>query len=318
MANLNTAISPSPVVTVRNKDGTTASGYTGNVTMALSENPTNATLGGTVTVAAAAGVATFSNLTLNRSGKGFKLRATGAEQSGVTPRPTTSAAFTIPTRCVFTIQPVGTAAPDDIMTPFQVTIKDTAGNTDTAYNGEITVALYTGAGLGILGGFTTRLAVSGVADFSGMSIDSNGTYSLRATADAVTTGYSPAPVISNSFTIPYSEILSIGVEEYSATWWGFNSGNAAIGDPFGTATPSTVNGSDLWTIYQELGSSTKIIIEGTHAATFFTQVVTSTATLLTAAASFSTDNDGVNFWSIWDWGSPIFNTAEYTTNATFT
>jgi len=147
MANLNTALTPAPVITVVNKDGSTASGYTGNVTMALATNPSNATLGGTATVAATAGVATFSNLTLNRSGKDFTLRATAAAQGGYTPKARVSRPFTIATRCVFTTQPVGVAAADDILPTFTVTIQDSAGNTDTAYNGEITVALYRGAGL---------------------------------------------------------------------------------------------------------------------------------------------------------------------------
>jgi len=182
MANLNTALTPAPVVTVQNKDGTTATGYTGNITMALATNPSNATLGGTATVAATAGVATFSNLTLNRSGKDFTLRATAAAQGGYTPKARVSRPFTIATRLVFTIQPASVAAPDDIIPPFQVTAQDSLGNTDTAYTGEVTVALYTGAALGILDGFTTRTAVAGVADFSGLSIDAEGTYSLRATA----------------------------------------------------------------------------------------------------------------------------------------
>src|SRR5690606_32103157 len=112
MANLNTAITPAPVVTSVTKGGVVASGYTGNVTMSLDNNPTNATLGGTTTVAASGGVATFSNLTLNRSGKDFTLRATGASQGGVTPRATTSNKFSIPTQLVFTTQPTGVAAPD--------------------------------------------------------------------------------------------------------------------------------------------------------------------------------------------------------------
>jgi hypothetical protein len=182
MANIETAITPAPVVTVRNKDGSTATGYTGDITVALATNPTAATLTGTTTIAATAGVATFSDLELTRSGKGFTLRATAEAQGGYTPRAQVSRPFTIATRLVFTIQPVGVAAPDDIIPPFQVTAQDSLGNTDTAYAGEITVALYTGAGLGILAGFTTRLAVAGVADFSGLSIDAEGTYSLRATA----------------------------------------------------------------------------------------------------------------------------------------
>jgi len=314
MAVLTTAMSPAPVVTVVNKSGSTAVGYTGNITMSLSVNPTGATLGGTVTVAATAGVATFSNLTMNRSGKNFKLLATGATQGSVTPRTKVSEAFTISTQLTFTTQPSATQ-PDALFTVV-VAAKDTAGTTDTAYTGTITISLYSGSGT--LSGTLSRAAVSGVATFTGLSIDDEGTYSLNATGTEVSTAYLPAPAVSSTFTISNNQVISVTVTEYSGTWWGYNSGNAAIIDPFGSITPTTVDGSELFTIYQESGSSTRIIIEGTHAATFFTSVATSTNTLLTSAAAFSTDNDGVNFWSIWDWGVPIFNTAESTTNATFT
>jgi len=204
MANLNTALTPAPVITVVNKDGSTASGYTGNVTMALATNPSNATLGGTATVAATAGVATFSNLTLNRSGKDFTLRATAAAQGGYTPKARISRPFTIATRLVFTVQPTGVNNPDDILPGCEVTVQDAAGNTDTEYNGEITLSLYTGAALGILSGFYIRAAVNGVATFTGLSIDGAGTYSFRATAQVIDRAYNPAPAISNTFPVgPY-------------------------------------------------------------------------------------------------------------------
>ena len=50
---------------------TTASG---NVSVAFASNPTGATLGGTLTVTASAGVASFTNLTINKTGSGYTLR----------------------------------------------------------------------------------------------------------------------------------------------------------------------------------------------------------------------------------------------------
>lgn len=217
MANLNTAISPAPVVTVRTKSGAVATGYTGNVTVSLGENPSLATLGGTTTVAASAGVATFSNINLNRSGKGFTLVATAAEQGGYTPKAVTSSPFSLPTRCVFTTQPVGTTV-DSIMDTFTVTVRDSAGNTDTNYAGEVTLLIYTRSGLGVLSGLTSRNAISGVANFSGISVDAEGSYSLLATAGTSTTAYTPAPVVSNPFSIGD---LSIEFESSPSSALGF-------------------------------------------------------------------------------------------------
>lgn len=257
MANLNTALTPSPVVTVVNKDGTTATGYTGNVTMALGTNPTNATLGGTTVVAASSGVATFSNLTLNRSGKNFTLRATAAAQGGYTPKARVSRPFSIPTRCVFTTQPVGVAVPNAIIPPFQVSVQDSAGNTDTNYNGEITLALYAGAALGILSGLFIRNAVNGVADFSGLSIDASGDYSLRATAEESNTAYSPAPAISNTFPVgPYTltviaDISDLNVKtafttKYGAIPSGAYTLNVNIASGVVISSTSTSNAALTW------------------------------------------------------------------------
>jgi hypothetical protein len=302
MANIETAITPAPVVTVRNKDGSTATGYTGNITVALATNPTAATLTGTTTIAAAAGVATFSDLELTRSGKGFTLRATAAAQGGYTPRAQVSRPFTIATRLVFTIQPVGVAAPDDIIPPFQVTAQDSLGNTDTAYAGEVTVALYTGAGLGILAGFTTRLAVAGVADFSGLSIDAEGTYSLRATGTEVFTAYAPAPVISNSFKIPNDYVLT--AVQINGTDVGKN---ASVG----SILPTTYLGSNIkilfaeyqgppfpfWNVYLFL--ETDMLPQD-----YFTTLVLNGQTFLSADAVYATPGGGV---TTWQWGDNTDN-----------
>ena len=51
------------------------SSFTGSVTVAISNNPGSSTLGGTITANAVAGVATFSNLTLNKVGTGYTVDA---------------------------------------------------------------------------------------------------------------------------------------------------------------------------------------------------------------------------------------------------
>ncbi|MGH7674278.1 MAG: hypothetical protein ACREMV_03320, partial [Gemmatimonadales bacterium] len=70
------AISPSVVVGARDPFGNPAGGFAGTVTMGIGNNPGGATLGGTPAVAASGGVATFPNLTLNRTGSAYTLVAT--------------------------------------------------------------------------------------------------------------------------------------------------------------------------------------------------------------------------------------------------
>lgn len=69
------SITPAIVVTATDAANHTATTYTGNVTLSIGTNPGTSTLGGTVTVAAVAGVATFSNITLNHAGTGYTLGA---------------------------------------------------------------------------------------------------------------------------------------------------------------------------------------------------------------------------------------------------
>src|SRR5205823_8653445 len=83
------AITPAVEVTAQDASGNTATGFTGNLTVAIGTNPSSGTLTGTLTHAAVGGVATFSGLSIDKAGTGYTLTATGAAT-------TTSSAFTIP------------------------------------------------------------------------------------------------------------------------------------------------------------------------------------------------------------------------------
>ena len=83
----------SPAVTVMVVDqykNVVTSDNTDQVTIALGTNPSGATLGGTGTVKVSAGVAKFSNLTLNLAGSGYTLRASNSAMGSAT-----SAAFNV-------------------------------------------------------------------------------------------------------------------------------------------------------------------------------------------------------------------------------
>src|SRR5205814_3454212 len=73
-----TVITPAVEVTAQDAGGNTASGFTGNITVAIGTNPSSGTLSGTKTVAAVAGVATFSGLSIDKTGRGYTLTATTA------------------------------------------------------------------------------------------------------------------------------------------------------------------------------------------------------------------------------------------------
>jgi hypothetical protein len=83
------AISPAVTVEIRNASNQLVTAATNQVTLTIATNPDNAALSGTISVPAVGGVATFSNLSLNKVGTGgYTLNATA---SGFTP--VTSAPF---------------------------------------------------------------------------------------------------------------------------------------------------------------------------------------------------------------------------------
>ena len=63
---------------------TTASG---TVSVAFANNPTGATLGGTMTVTTSGGVASFTNLTINKTGSGYTLRVSSSGLASATSNP---------------------------------------------------------------------------------------------------------------------------------------------------------------------------------------------------------------------------------------
>ena len=65
-------------VEAEDSSGNLESSFNGTVTVALASNPGGATLGGTLTVTASQGVATFSGLTLTTAASGYTLVVSGS------------------------------------------------------------------------------------------------------------------------------------------------------------------------------------------------------------------------------------------------
>ncbi|HET9707443.1 MAG TPA: hypothetical protein VFP39_03975, partial [Gemmatimonadales bacterium] len=188
-------ITPAVQVTVEDALGNTATTFGGIVNVAIGNNPSGGTLGGTASLAAAAGVATFSGLSIDKIGAGYTLVASSTGLTGVT-----SAAFDITaggaTQLVFSTQPTTATAGATISPAVQVTAKDALGNIASGFTGTVTVAIGTNPAGGNLSGTKTVAAVAGVATFSDLSINRNGTgYTLTAKTSGL------AQIVSNAFDI---------------------------------------------------------------------------------------------------------------------
>ena len=178
---------PTVKVTAQDVLGNTDTLFTGNITVAIGANPGGGSLAGTLIVAAVKGVATYSDLAINKSGTNYKLQATSGALS-----PAASAFFDIiagtATKLAFTVDPVITqAAPATITPAVEVSGEDDLGNTDLTYTGSVSIAIGTNPSSGVLTGTTPVTAVNGVARFTDLTIDKVGNgYTLNATASLVT------------------------------------------------------------------------------------------------------------------------------------
>jgi hypothetical protein len=180
------AIAPAVQVAARDGEGNTLASFTAPIVVALGSNPAGGTLSGTQTVNAVAGVATFTDLRIDRAGGGYTLvaSATGPAAAtsnafGITPGPavqldiTTQPSATAESGVPFSQQPV-------------IQLRDAAGNA-VSHDG-VAVEAVIASGGGTLGGTTAVLTnASGVAAFTDLMITGPvGPHTLQFGATALT------------------------------------------------------------------------------------------------------------------------------------
>jgi adhesin/invasin len=187
-ATAGVAIAPAVEVTAFDALGNVATGFSGNVTVAIQTNPGGGTLSGTTPQPASNGVATFNDLSINKSGAGYTLSATATSVTGAT-----SASFNIrpaaATHLVITIQPRDTVAGDVINGSggIRVAARDAFDNRDTAFTDSVRAVIVTNPGGATLSGTKALKDTAGVALFTTLSIDKVGTgYTLGFTASGLT------------------------------------------------------------------------------------------------------------------------------------
>lgn len=189
-SNVATGVVMSPAMVAKaTTDGTTVdTAFTGNAVVTVASG--SATVGSGGTVACVAGVATFSALVLNGSGP-VTLTVTMAGYVAAT-----SASFTVMVPAlIVTTQPPVISNTGAVLSTVQVKATTDGTTIDTAFVGNITVALNlpTGAS-GSLAGTLTKAAVAGVANFTDLAITGDGAgYTITATA-ATYTSVTTSPV----------------------------------------------------------------------------------------------------------------------------
>jgi hypothetical protein len=194
------AFGTQPVVAVKDAFGFTVTSDTTSVTLAIKSGTgtAGASLSGTNTVSAVAGVASFSGLSIDKSGSGYVLTATDGSLTTAD-----SSAFTVSVgqaaKLTFTTQPGGTITGGTAFaTQPVVAVQDAGGNTVTGNSSQVSLAIKGGTGTsGATLSCAPVNAVSGLATFSGCKIDKSGSgYVLTATDGSLTTADSSAFTVS--------------------------------------------------------------------------------------------------------------------------
>jgi len=235
-----TPINPAVAVTVQDAFGNTVTLATDAVTIAIAANPGSATLSGTSTVAAVAGIARFTDLSITKAVAGYTLVASSGSLA-----PGTSGAFTIvagpPAQALFAGQPSDVQA-NMAMAPVTVSISDAFGN---AASGSVAVAIegnpWGGPGTkpGRLSGTLTMSAPNGSATFADLRVDKPGDgYTLRASSGTASGVSTPFHVRLTFSTVVAGVAHTCSLASTGAYCWGNN-----YGGRLGVTTGSTVDDS---------------------------------------------------------------------------
>ena len=191
------SISPALQVAIQDNAGNTVRNATDPVTIAIGNNPGASTLSGNVTRDAVNGIATFNDLSLNRSGTGYELVASSGSFASAT-----SLGFIVDpgvaSQLVFTVQP-SNAKRSAIITPaIQVEVRDANGNPVTNSLSSVVLALGNNPGGGTLQGSSVQPTINGIATFADLRIAGGAGghgYTLNATSAGL------PPTTSSPFNI---------------------------------------------------------------------------------------------------------------------
>ncbi len=234
-ANATAAISPSVTVQVLDAANNPAPGASNAITLAIGTNAGSGTLSGTKTVNASGGVATFSDLSIDKVGTGYTLTASATGLTGVT-----SNGFNITTGDAASIAFV--AGPSDTeaggtMADVAVKVTDAGGN---PVSGESVTLDSTGLASTPSGSQPTGL--DGVATFSGPDLSVTtpaGPYTKTASdaAASLTTDPADFSVTAGSPAISFTKQPTDTLVNQAIAGQGGGGVEVTLEDTFGNPVP---------------------------------------------------------------------------------
>lgn len=242
-ALVGSVIAPPVQVAIQDAFGNTVASASNAVSLAITTNPGSGSLGGTSTnVAPTNGVATFNNLTVGAQGTGYVVTASATGLTSAASNPFTIAPSGEAIRLRFTVQPTSVAAGAAISPSIQVAVQDASGTTVTSSSASITLAIANAATGATLSGTATRVASSGVATFSGISVNIAAATRLVATATNLTTDTSSSFTVSPAAASKLAYVSQPVTTTSGATIPSFS---VAIQDAFGNTVSGATSRVDV-------------------------------------------------------------------------
>lgn len=208
------AFTTQPVVHVLDAGGNlvTSSGLSISAAISTGTGTAGSTLGGTTAQAASGGVASFSNLSIDLAGSGYRLTFSATGVSSVD-----SALFNVivgaAAKLAITTQPAGSTGGVSLAAQPVVVVQDAGGNLVSSSGATVSASITpaTGTGGATLLGTTSQAAAAGVATFTNLAIDLAGTgYSLTFASAGLTSA------ISGTFNITVGAAASLSVSTQPA------------------------------------------------------------------------------------------------------
>jgi hypothetical protein len=267
-------LSPQPTVAVEDYLGNTlTSDNVTQVTLSLIGTGTLTCTGG-LTKTVVAGIATFAGCQVASAGT-YQVHATATAVIPITS--SDSASFTLAPATSYHLEFTQQPGSSDMGVPLTpqpvVAVKDASNATNTSDNSTtVTLSLQAGTGTLTCTGGLTKTVASGVATFSGCSVDSAGAFFLRAAAVPGTTASAdssafnvidPSPDILRhqlSAVAIGTEVAVFGRNVVGGLWYRETSGGTFGGWSFlglsGAASrpEAVVHGSDLLVFYRGVGN----------------------------------------------------------------
>ena len=235
-------------VTVRitKTDGTTITSATNSVTLSIQNNAGSGTLSGTVTRAAVAGVATFNDISINKTGNGYTLKAVGDAPSIIVSQPISNP-FNITPGAIdhFTVTGIADPVVAGTTTTPVVTAFDAYNNIKTNYTGTIQFSANTPHHAEeVLPSYTFLTGDNGVKSLlNGVTLKTTGERTVTVTGDNKTgaqTAITVTPAAISAFDLVANNNLPVtaGVS-FSVV--------ATVRDLYGNVKTNFVGENLLWT-----------------------------------------------------------------------